>query len=156
MLVRTYSGTKNIQKMAEIYERTINIAWHALSLWWFDELDGRGPNPLYTNLQEHISTIKYIARVKRPFEANVSHHFAFRGCDDITYIVSAFLAAKLAKKCGIRTFVLQNMLNTPRSTWGIQDLSKSRALLYYKQGQDLTILNLICKKQKFSWQLLQQ
>lgn len=129
MLVRTYSGTKNIQKMAEIYERTINIAWHALSLWWFDELDGRGPNPLYTNLQEHISTIKYIARVKRPFEANVSHHFAFRGCDDITYIVSAFLAAKLAKKCGIRTFVLQNMLNTPRSTWGIQDLSKSRALL---------------------------
>jgi len=30
---------------------------------------------------------------------------------------------------GIRTFVLQNMLDTPRQTWGLQDLAKSRALL---------------------------
>jgi len=37
------------------------------------------------------------------------------------------LAAKLAKKMGIRTFVLQNMLNTPRQTWGLQDLAKSRS-----------------------------
>lgn len=50
MLVRTYSGTKNVAAMADVYERTINIAWHALSLWWFDELDGRGPNTLYDNL----------------------------------------------------------------------------------------------------------
>lgn len=129
MLVRTYSGTKNIQKMAEIYERSINISWHALSLWWFNELDGRGPNSLYDNLRYHLDTIKYIASTGKPFEANVPHHFAFRGCDDVTYILSGFLAAKAAKKCGIKTFVLQNMLNTPRSTWGIQDLAKGRTLL---------------------------
>lgn len=129
MLVRTYSGTKNIQKMAEIYERTINIAWHALSLWWFNELDGRGPNSLYKNLQEHLETIKYIASTEKPVETNVPHHFAFRGCDDITYIISGFLAAKVTKKYGIKTFILQNMLNTPRSTWGIQDLAKGRTLL---------------------------
>ena len=35
----------------------------------------------------------------------------------------------MAKKLGIQTFILQNMLNTPRFTWGIQDLAKSRALL---------------------------
>lgn len=129
MLVRTYSGTKNVKIMANIYEDTINMAWHALSLWWFNELDGRGDNSLYNNLKEHIDTIDYIAFVGKPFEANVSHHFAFRGCDDVTYIVSAFLAAKLAKKRGIKTFVLQNMLNTPRSTWGVQDLAKSRVLI---------------------------
>lgn len=129
MLVRTYSGTKNVESMAQIYERTINIAWHALSLWWFDELDGRGPNSLYKNLKEHIETIRYIATTNKPVEANVSHHFAFRGCDDVTYIVSAYLAAKMVKKCGIKTFILQNMLNTPRSTWGIQDLAKARAML---------------------------
>lgn len=129
MLVRTYSGTQNVKKMAEIYDRTINNAWHALSLWWFDELDGRGPNKLYDNLQEHIDTIKYCAENNRVFEANVPHHFAFRGCDDVTYIVTSFLSAKLAKRLGIKTFVLQNMLNTPRSTWGIQDIAKSRALL---------------------------
>lgn len=128
MLVRTYSGTRDVKYLAEIYERNINISWHALSLWWFNELDGRGPNSLYDNLKEHIATIKYVAKTGKPFEANVSHHFAFRGCDDVTYILSAYIAAKLAKKCGIKTFVLQNMLNTPRSTWGVQDLAKSRTM----------------------------
>ena len=129
MLVRTYSGTKNVQKLAEIYERSIHISWHALSLWWFNELDGRGPNTLYDNLKEHLETIRWISTTGKPVETNVPHHFAFRGADDITYIVSGFLAAKAAKKCGTRTFVLQNMLNTPRSTWGIQDLAKGRAML---------------------------
>lgn len=129
MLIRTYSGTKKIRKMAEIYEHTINMAWHALSLWWFNELDGRGPNSLYNNLKEHLETIKYIALTGKPVETNVPHHFAFRGCDDITYIISGFLAAKVTKKYGIKTFILQNMLNTPRSTWGIQDLAKGRTLL---------------------------
>ena len=129
LLMRTYAGTKGIPQLARMYENTINIAWHALSLWWFNQLDDRGPYDLYTNLQEHFKTIDYIATTDKPLEANVSHHFAFRGSDDVTYIVVAFLAAKLAKKHGIKTFVLQNMLNTPRSTWGVQDLAKSRALL---------------------------
>ena len=143
MLVRTYSGTKDVRHMAEIYEKTINISWHALSLWWFDELDGRGPNSLYENLQEHISTIRYIACTGKPVETNVPHHFAFRGCDDVTYIVSAYLAAKMTKKCGVHTFVLQNMLNTPRSTWGVQDLAKSRALkkvIYTLQDSEFRII----------------
>lgn len=137
MLVRTYSGTNNVKPMAQMYERTINIAWHALSLWWFNELDGRGPNSLYHNLKEHIDTICDIAKVGKPVETNVPHHFAFRGCDDVTYIVSAYLSAKMAKQCGVKTFILQNMLNTPRSTWGVQDLAKSRAMLQLvKELQD--------------------
>jgi hypothetical protein len=129
LLLRTYAGTKNIPALAEIHEKTINICWHALSLWWFNKLDERGPYDLYTSLKQHIETLKYIAYTNKPFEANVPHHFAFRGADDVTYIVSAFLSAKLAKKMGIKTFILQNMLNTPRYTWGIQDLAKSRAML---------------------------
>lgn len=45
MLVRTYSATRNTCEMAAMYERTINISWHALSLWWFNELDGRDRIP---------------------------------------------------------------------------------------------------------------
>jgi hypothetical protein len=129
LLVRTYSGTKNTAQLAEIYENTINICWHALSLWWFNRLDNRGPYDLYTNLSEHFKTIEYIAKTGKPLEPNVSHHFAFRGSDDVTYIVTAYLSAKMAKMLGIKTLVLQNMLNTPRVTWGIQDLAKSRAML---------------------------
>lgn len=129
LLVRTYAGTKNIPELAKMYEETINICWHTLSLWWFNKLDERGPYDLYTNLQQHIKTLSYIARSNKPFEPNVPHHFAFRGADDVTYVVSAYLAAKLAKRMGVKTLILQNMLNTPRFTWGIQDLAKSRALL---------------------------
>ena len=129
LLLRTYAGTKDIPDLARMYEQTIHICWHALSLWWFNKLDGRGPYDVYTNLKQHIETIRYIAGTNKPFEANVSHHFAFRGADDATYVVSAYLAAKLAKKLGIKTFILQNMLNTPRSTWGVQDLAKSRTMV---------------------------
>ncbi len=129
MLVRTYAGCKDLTELAKMYEDTIHIAWHAMSLWWFNRLDERGPLGLFESLQEQTEAIRYIGTSGTPFEANVSHHFAFRGSDDITYIVVAYLCAKLAKKSGVKRFVLQNMLNTPRSTWATVDLAKSRVLL---------------------------
>lgn len=129
MLVRTYSGTKNVPELARIHERSLNISWHALSFWWFDELDGRGNNTLLENLREHFETVRYIATTGKPVEPNVPHHFAFRGADDITYIVSGFLAAKAIKNMGVKHMVLQNMLNTPKYTWGVQDLAKGRTMI---------------------------
>ncbi|UCD07704.1 MAG: hypothetical protein JSW41_01905 [Candidatus Aenigmatarchaeota archaeon] len=130
MQVRTYAGTRNIRELARMYEDTINIAWHALSLWWFSEIDGRGPNTVEKNLKEHMDTIKYIASVGKPYEANVPHHFAFRGSDDITYVVSDVIAAKAAKSLGVSDFIIQNMLNDPKYTWGVNDLAKTRATLH--------------------------
>lgn len=129
MLVRTYAGTKNILALAKMYEATINIAWHALSLWWFCRIDGRGPNTVYQNLCEHIETLSFVAQSDKPYEPNVPHHFAFRGSDDVTFVLSAYLAAKTAKLRGVRCLILQIMLNTPSQTWGIQDLAKARAML---------------------------
>jgi hypothetical protein len=73
--------------------------------------------------------LTYIAQTKKPFEPNIPHHFAFRGSDDVTYIVSAVLAARTAKKHGIQDFILQVMLNTPRYTTGVVDLAKARAII---------------------------
>jgi hypothetical protein len=129
MLVRTYAGTKNLPQLARLYEETINIAWHALSLWWFCVIDARGPYSVRENLRQHLETLRFVAGSGKPFEPNIPHHFAFRGADDVTYVVSAVLAARAAKKQGVRHLILQNMLNTPKSTWGVQDLAKSRALL---------------------------
>lgn len=129
MLVRTYSGTKNVPELARIHERSLNISWHALSFWWFNELDGRGENSLLDNLQEHFDAVRYIVTTGKPIEPNVPHHFAFRGSDDVSYIVSGFLAAKAIKKLGANHLILQNMLNTPKCTWGVQDLAKGRVLI---------------------------
>ncbi|MGM0465107.1 MAG: cobalamin-binding protein [Acidobacteriota bacterium] len=129
MLARAYSGTKNVRQMAYILEKNLNMAWHALSFWWFNQIDGRGPLSVKQGLSEHLEALKFISDVTKPFEPNIPHHFAFRGADDITYVVSAYLAAKTAKKLGIKTLVLQNMLNTPKSTWGVRDLVKGRVLI---------------------------
>jgi hypothetical protein len=129
MLVRSYAGTKNIVQMARIHEETLDIAWHALSLWWFCQIDGRGPNTVRENLHEHMAALRTIAESGKPFEPNVPHHFAFRGSDDLSYVVSGYLAARTAKEAGIHTLVLQVMLNTPKYTWGVQDLAKARAFL---------------------------
>jgi hypothetical protein len=129
MLVRTYSGTRNVEALARMYEERLDIAWHALSFWWFCGLDGRGPNSVADNLAEHHAALRTIAASGKPFEPNVPHHFAFRGADDVSYVVSGYLAVRAAKDAGIRLLVLQTMLNTPKSTWGIQDLAKARALL---------------------------
>lgn len=129
MLVRTYAGTRDVPSLARMHEESLNIAWHALSFWWFSQLDGRGPNDLQTNLREHLEALRYIAGTGKPFEPNVAHHFAFRGADDVACVLSTALAARAAKRHGIRHLVLQLMLNTPRRTWGIQDLAKARATL---------------------------
>jgi hypothetical protein len=81
------------------------------------------------NLQQHLETLRFIAESGKPFEPNIPHHFAFRGADDVSYVVSSVLAARTAKRLGVRALILQNMLNTPKATWGIQDLAKSRAVL---------------------------
>lgn len=129
MLVRAYSATNNIPYVASILEVNLNMAWHALSLWWFNRIDGRGPLCVRESLSQHLETLEYIAQKGKPYEPNLPHHFAFRGADDVTYIASAYLAAKTAKLLGVRYLVLQNMLNNPRSTWGVRDLAKARALL---------------------------
>ncbi len=129
MLVRTYAGTKDIPRLARMYEETLNIAWHAFSFWWFCRIDGRGPHPVRENLEQHAEALRFVAESGKPFEPNIPHHFAFRGADDVTYVVSGVLAARTAKSLGVRHLILQNMLNTPKYTWGVQDLAKSRAML---------------------------
>jgi len=130
MLVRSYAGTRDVEAMARMLESSIDTAWHALSLWWFSKLDGRGPNSVAENLREHIAALRFIAGTGKPYEPNVPHHFAFRGGDDLSYVLSGFVAAKAAKTWGVQKLVLQVMLNTPKFTWGLQDLSKARALLH--------------------------
>ena len=120
---------EDLADLARLHEERLHIAWHALSLWWFCRLDGRGPYSLRENLAAQFEALQTIAASGKPYEPNVAHHFAFRGADDVTALAATVLAARTAKRLGIRRLVLQVMLNTPRSTWGIQDIAKARALL---------------------------
>ena len=41
-LMRTYSGTDDFIRLAEMYIETIHNAWCAIPLFWFNQVDGRG------------------------------------------------------------------------------------------------------------------
>lgn len=143
MLVRTYAGTKSLRALAQIHEDQLHIAWHALSLWWFCRLDARGDYDLRENLRQHVEVLHFAAATHKPYEPNVAHHFAFRGADDVTSIVAVVLAARTAKVQGIRDLVLQVMLNTPRATWGVQDLAKARATLTLVREMESTDFHVV-------------
>jgi hypothetical protein len=134
MLVRSYAGTKNLAAMARVNDETIHNAWHALSIWWFCKTDNRGPYSLRQNLDQMAAALRYIGSVDKAFEPNVPHHFAFRGADEVAYVVSSYLAARAAKTLGVRRLILQNMLNTPKYVWGVQDLARSRVMLRLVRG----------------------
>lgn len=134
MLVRSYSATDNVAEYAEMLEKTINNAWHALSFWWFNLSDGRGPLTVYETLIQHTNTLKIISHYQKPFEPNISHHFSFRGADDLSGIVATYLVVKLAKLYGVRSIVLQMMLNTPKIVSGVGDIAKFRVLLKLVKG----------------------
>ncbi len=129
LLLRAYSATKNVAEFSVTLDDSINNAWHALSFWWFNKIDGRGELSLIDSLKEHEQAVKYISKRQKILEVNTSHHFSFRGGDDVSYIVSVYLAALKAKKEGVKIFVLQNMLNTPKGVSAINDLAKSRAMI---------------------------
>ena len=52
-LLRTYSGTDDFIRLAEMYVETIHNAWCAIPLFWFNQMDGRGPWDLEGSIREH-------------------------------------------------------------------------------------------------------
>ncbi len=130
MLVRSSAGTGGVEPMARMLEESIDIAWHSLPLWWSCRIDGRGPDPAQVGLRRQLEALEFIAATEKPLEPDVPQHFASRGGDDLTYVLSSLVAAKAAKAAGIQKLILQIALNTPRSTRGIEDLAKARALLH--------------------------
>ena len=83
------------------------------------------------NLLEHTRVLRFAARTGKPFSPIFHTTSRFVVVTTLRSVISAVLAARLARRLGIRYLILQNMLNTPRFTWGVQDLAKSRVMLRY-------------------------
>ncbi|MCL5070661.1 MAG: cobalamin B12-binding domain-containing protein [Actinobacteria bacterium] len=126
-LMRCYSGTNNILKFAEVLTKTINNAWCAVPLCWYNELDGRSHRKLEDSIAENQSVMKWHAQRNIPVEVNESHQWSLRYTSDSVAVATAFLAAYNAKKMGAATYVSQYMFNTPPETSFTMDLAKMLA-----------------------------
>ena len=128
-LLRTYSGTDDFLQLAEIYVDTINIAWCAIPLYWFNQMDGRGPWDLMGSIFEHQRVMEWYGEKDIPVELNEPHHWGMRDAHDVVFCVSAYLSAYNAKYFGVKDYIAQLMFNSPPGTSDAMDLAKMLAVL---------------------------
>jgi methylmalonyl-CoA mutase cobalamin-binding subunit len=128
-LMRTYSGTDDFIRLAEMYVDTINIAWAAIPLFWFNQMDGRGPWDLEGSIREHQRVMAWYGERGIPVELNEPHHWGMRDAPDVVFVVSAYLSAYNARAFGIKDYIAQMMFNSPPGLSDAMDLAKMLAIL---------------------------
>ncbi len=128
-LLRTYSGTDDFIRLAELYVETINNAWCAIPLFWFNQMDGRGPWDLQGSIRQHQEVMKWYGEHGIPVELNEPHHWGMRDAPDVIYVVSAYLSAYNARAFGVKDYIAQFMFNSPPGHSDAMDLAKMLAAL---------------------------
>jgi methylmalonyl-CoA mutase cobalamin-binding subunit len=128
-LLRTYSGTDDFIRLAEMYVETINIAWCAIPLFWFNQMDGRGPWDLEGSIREHQQVMAFYGSRNIPVELNEPHHWGMRDAPDVVFVVAAYLAAYNARAFGVKDYIAQLMFNSPPGLSDAMDLAKMLAVL---------------------------
>ncbi|PKO06380.1 MAG: methionine synthase [Chloroflexi bacterium HGW-Chloroflexi-3] len=128
-LLRTYSGTDDFIPLAELVTETIQNAWCAIPLFWFNQMDGRGPWDLEGSIREHQQVMKWYGERGIPVELNEPHHWGMRDAPDVIYVVAAYLSAYNAKAFGVRDYIAQFMFNSPPGLSDRMDLAKMLAIL---------------------------
>jgi len=128
-LLRTYSGTDDFIRLAEMYVETINNAWCAIPIFWFNQMDGRGPWDLEGSLREHQRVMAWYGERDIPVEVNEPHHWGMRDAPDVIFVVAAYLSAHNARAFGVRDYIAQLMFNSPPALSDSMDLAKMLACL---------------------------
>jgi methylmalonyl-CoA mutase cobalamin-binding subunit len=128
-LLRTYSGTDDFIRLAEMYVETIHNAWCAIPLFWFNQMDGRGPWDLEGSIREHQRVMRWYGKHEVPVELNEPHHWGMRDAPDVVFVVSAYLSAYNARAFGVKDYIAQLMFNSPPGLTDAMDLAKMLAVL---------------------------
>lgn len=128
-LLRTYSGTDDFIRLAEMYLETINNAWCAIPLFWFNQMDGRGPWDVAGSIREHQAVMAWYGQRGVPVELNEPHHWGMRDAPDAVCVAAAYLSAYNAKAFGVKDYIAQLMFNSPPGLSDAMDLAKMAAML---------------------------
>ncbi len=128
-----------------MYVETIHIAWCAIPLFWFNQMDGRGPWDLEGSIREHQKVMQWYGEHNIPVELNEPHHWGMRDSSDAVFVVSAFLSAYNARAFGVRDYIAQLMFNSPPGLSDAMDLAKM-----------LTVIDLITPLQRPDFRIWKQ
>jgi len=126
-LMRSYSGTSDLLRYAEVLRRTIRNAWCATSLFWFNLMDGRGPLTLRESIRDHMALMKWHGERNIPVEGNEPYHWGLRDAHDAIVCAVSYIYAYVAKKMGVRDYITSYMFETPPHLSNKMDLAKALA-----------------------------
>jgi hypothetical protein len=133
-LIRCYSGTEDVFQYAEMLKETIDNAWAAIPLCWYNELDGRGTRTIEQSMSEALDLMRWHAERNIPVECNEPHHWGLRDAHDVIPVAMAYIAAYNAKKCGVKHYISQYMFNNPNGLTFSMDLAKVLAMVEMVEG----------------------
>ena len=102
-------------------------AHQAIPLYWFNELDGRGPMSVPESLREHVAAVKELARRGIPVEMNEPNQWSSRWAHDAIIVADYGLIAAVMAHCGAHDLIFQLQFNKPRETGDLADLAKMTA-----------------------------
>jgi hypothetical protein len=102
-------------------------AHQAVPLFWFNELDGRGPMSVGESIRAHQAAVRELARRGIPVEMNDPNHFSSRWAHDTVVAVDYALITAVMLAQGVKDLVLQLQFNKPRETSDHGDLAKMLA-----------------------------
>ncbi|NLE43671.1 MAG: cobalamin B12-binding domain-containing protein [Chloroflexi bacterium] len=126
-LLRSYSGTDDLIRYADVLHRTIHNAWCATSLFWFNAVDGRGPLSLRGSISDHMALMRWHGERNIPVEGNEPHHWELRDGHDAVAVASAYIHAFVARAMGVHDYIATCMFETPIQISNRMDLSKQLA-----------------------------
>ena len=138
-LLRIYSGTRDLVKWAEVGTETINNAWGAIPLCWYNVLDGRSKRTPEESIAENQAAMRWYGERGIPVEVNEAHHWSMRDSHDTLAVVMAYLAAYNARAMRVRHYIAQYMFNSPPTTYANMDLAKmlaKREMIEGLHGED--------------------
>ena len=135
-MARIYTGTDELVDLAHLWEEHLNICFPAVPIFFYNELDGRGPISIRDGFDEHFRTIEYWAKQGKPLEINDPHQWGLRYATDDMQVTDHVLSAVIALKKGIKNYVMQMMFELPPEISALDDLAKMKAA--YELAEPLT------------------
>jgi hypothetical protein len=95
-MTRIYTGTDELVTLAELWEKHLNMCFPAVPIFYYNELDGRGPISIRDSFTEHYQTIRWWAEQGKPLEINDPHQWGLRYASDAMQVTDHVLVGIIA------------------------------------------------------------
>jgi len=126
-MIRIYSGTDELVELAKLFEESFRMPFPAVPIFFYNEIDGRGPISVRDGFDEHFEVMRWWAARDKAVEINDPHQWQLRNSTDDLLVTDHVVAGVVALKMGIRQYVMQMMYDLPPGTSGLNDLAKFQA-----------------------------